>query len=516
MELVQEKIQLIAKEMQEANASPWTITKIIKELTDLSTNNETKLRKKALELLKKLDPNAGKVYETFSNMKVHTSKETLENFNRGHILTSLLKETNISRSVAEKITLEVENEIKDSKIDFLTTTLIRELVNAKLVTYGLEKIRENYTRVGDPIYEIKKKIINEPFVGEQTREYNFLLNIPKKARELHFNGTIFIEDVEGFSQRPFAYSFIAERKDTLEKTIGSIMKNLIQKRKYFYLQPSIYGASFACAGFLKNNSQIKRTTSMLSELLQIIEEDFALSLELFTSTKVEAFSEDRMAASNLSNSLLEKTDLGVVGVDSKYALKLINTKGKNFTILNNFVEEYFPLTNNLFSPTQGIDLFININLEEIKGDNEDSLLNSIEDVGKEIEKLKHSKKKLLEEKSYLKPFKTETFKTAIGLTNLFEIGKNYEGVKSIDCANKVYKKLSKTFRDDLLFGLSSEKVRARFSDQVGKEVFSQETLDFEECLSSKKCCFTGKAGSIREINELLDKKVKLIKFIGKN
>jgi len=116
----------------------------------------------------------------------------------------------------------------------------------------------------------------------------------------------------------------------------------------------------------------------------------------------------------------------------------------------------------------------------------------------------------------LKPFKTETFKTAIGLTNLFEIGKDYEGTKPIDCANKAYKKLSKIFRNDLLFGLSSETVRKRFSDQIGHEVFSQETLDFEECLSSKKCCFTGKAGSIREVNELLDKKVKLIKFIGKN
>ena len=46
-------------------------------------------------------------------------------------IKSLLKETSIPRSVAEKITQEVEEQIKDAKISFLTTGLIRELVNAK-------------------------------------------------------------------------------------------------------------------------------------------------------------------------------------------------------------------------------------------------------------------------------------------------------------------------------------------------------------------------------------------------
>jgi len=178
MELIQEKIQIIAKEIEEANASTWTITKIIKELTEMETKKETKLRKRALELLKKLDPNAGKIYETFSKLKVHTSKETLENFNRGHILTSLLKETNISRSVAEKITLEVENEIKDSKIEFLTTALIREMVNTKLVTYGLEKIREHYARIGEPIYEGKEKDSFRTLCGNANKRIQLIVKYP--------------------------------------------------------------------------------------------------------------------------------------------------------------------------------------------------------------------------------------------------------------------------------------------------------------------------------------------------
>ena len=81
MEVIEEKIQIIAKEIQEANASTWTITKIVKELSNLNSNNETNLRNKALELLKKLDPDAWQIYNAFSKMKVYTSKETIENFN---------------------------------------------------------------------------------------------------------------------------------------------------------------------------------------------------------------------------------------------------------------------------------------------------------------------------------------------------------------------------------------------------------------------------------------------------
>ena len=513
MELIQEKIQIIAKEIEEANASTWTITKIIKELTEMETKKETKLRKRALELLKKLDPNAGKIYETFSKLKVHTSKETLENFNRGHILTSLLKETNISRSVAEKITLEVENEIKDSKIEFLTTALIREMVNTKLVTYGLEKIREHYARIGKPIYEVNKKILLEPYVGTQTKEYNLLLNIPSKLRKLHFNGTIFIEDITGFSQRPFAQAIIAKKENSLEQTISRAIKELTHKRKFSYLPPSSYGLTFACASFLKNNSQIKKAGTLLSELLQI--NDTTLSMELFTSSVLEEYSEYKVAAASLSNELL-KTTHGVLGVDSKYSMKLVNTKGKNFTVLNNTHEEYFPLGEKLFSPSQGIDLFVNLNLEKLKGDNEDDLTNAITEIAKEIEKLKTTKKELLADKTYLEEFNVSEFKTAIGITSLFEISKAFENTKTIECASRVFKLLSKTFKDDLLFGLSSQNARQRFSEQLGREVYTQDTLDFEECLAGKKCCFTGKVNTIKELTELLDKKVKLIEFVGKN
>ena len=113
-------------------------------------------------MLKELDPSSAAIYERFSKMKVYLSSEKIAPFNRGHIITSLLKETNVSRTAAEKITIEVENQIKDTKINFLTPSIIRELVNAKLISYGLENVRNNYARMGEAVKDVEKKIQEKP------------------------------------------------------------------------------------------------------------------------------------------------------------------------------------------------------------------------------------------------------------------------------------------------------------------------------------------------------------------
>ncbi len=512
MEIVEEKIQVIAKEIAEAGATQWTITKIIKSLSELNTTSEKKLREKALEQLKELDVNAATIYERFSKMKVYTSNETIMGFNRGHIITSLLKETNLSRSVAEKITNEVENQIKDAKINFLTPSLIRELVNTKLIAYGFEETRNSYARVGEAIYDVRKKIENAPYFGETVREYNLLIELPPKARELHFEGTIHIEDIEGYSHRPYAYSFIAEKKENLEETICDAIKQISYNRKYFYLCPSIYGLTFACAPFVKNSSQTEKTAKLIKSAIKILAESPTISLELFTPTQYEGLNSFKIQASKISEQLLDENV--VVGIDSQYSLKLIETKGKQFMILNDTEEEYYPLSKKLFSPKRGIDLFVNLNLEKIaEGNDEKQFFEKLFEISEQIQELKIIKKDLLAKRSYLKQFKTEDMKTGIGLTNLYKLSENFS-TKPLEFASKTFKELSKLFEEDLLFGLGSEIAKKRFEEASGKEIFTQETLAFEECLSSKKCCFTGKAATLSELNELIEKKVKQVEYVG--
>ncbi|MFA6419939.1 MAG: hypothetical protein WCW13_03995, partial [archaeon] len=380
-------------------------------------------------------------------------------------------------------------------------------------TYGFESVRNNYARVGEPVYEVKKKLQNQPYSGETVREYNTLIELSPTAREMHFDGTIYIEDIEGFSHRPHAYAFIAEKKETLENTICDSMKQISHNQKYFYLTPSIYGLTFACAGFIKNEKQAKEAASKIVMTSEILEEKPTISLELFTPTVLEHLSAYRMNATKIANHLLgEKV---VVGIDSKYSLKMLEVKGHQFMILNNLIEEYYPLNRELFSPTRGINLFVNINLEKIaEGNDEKQFFEKLSEVAEEVRKLKNKKKELLASKSYLKEFKFDEMKTAIGLTNFYKLSENFSGVKPIDFFSRIFKEITKLFEDDLLFGLGSVKAKEKFSEACGKEIFSQDTLAFEECLSSKKCCFTGKTASIKELNELIDKKVKQVEYIG--
>ena len=509
MEVIDEKIQLIAKEMSEANANTWTITKIINELSKLNTRNDTKLRENALKLLQKMDPLAAKTYETFSKMKVYTTNQTVQNFNRGQIIQSLLKETNISRSVAEKLTLEVENEIKDSKIEFLSAPLIRELVNAKLTLYGFEKIRRQYTRVGTPCYEIKKRINNEAYFGEELQEYNLLNVLSTDAIDLHFNGTIFIEDITGFSNRPFTYSFLAEKFETIDKTIIKNVKKLLKFKNYFANSPNLHGIGFVSAGFVKKESDTKKIAKKIKTALEFPTQDFFNYLELYTPKYLELFSENRLNAAAISNNLTLDSK-SIFGVDSKFGFKLITNSFKNAKILNNSKEELIPFNENLFSTKNGIDLFVNLNLEKFSKD-EDKIFEEIEEISKVIEKIKLQKKELLSQKSYLKEFNVGEMQTGIGITNLFSLGKEING-KEKEFANKAIKELSKIFKEDLIFGIASNKAIEKFSKESEKEIYSHNQLNFKECINSKKICFSTTTKSIHEVEELIENNIKLINF----
>ena len=511
MELIEEKVQALAKEMEEANVSQWNITRIVKILSEMNTTSEKKLREKTLELLKELDPTAAGTYERFSKMKVYLSSEKIFQFNRGNIITSLLKETNISRTAAEKITLEVENQIKDTKIDFLTPSLIRELVNAKLISYGFEEVRNNYARVGEAVYDMKKRLEQEPTYGESAREYNLLTQIEKIPRELHYDGTICIEDTEGFSQRAHATTIIAEKKEDYEKTILSVFKKANNFDKYFYLPASIYGLTHACSSEVKTEKSAKNIAQTINQVNEILEKKHLLSLELYTPKEFEKSSSNKINAAKISNELLSEN--AVVGVDSKYALKLIQTDKKHFFILNNEEEQYYPFDTKLFSSTPIILMQVGINLEKIaQGLDEDKFFANLREVSEQVNKLKESKKNALQKREYLKQFDFTNAKTCIGITNLYTLSENFNK-KPIEFAPKVYKELSKLFENDLICACTP-KATQKFSENLGKEVFAQDTFIFDECLKEKKCCFTGKAANLNELNELLTKKVKQVEYLG--
>jgi anaerobic ribonucleoside-triphosphate reductase len=92
---------------------------------------------------------------------VRTSREEIARWNRQRIVDALVREADIDYQVAAEISKEVEKQIVSSGIGVLTTTLIRELVNARLIERGLEKERRLHGRLGFPLYDVRQLILHQ-------------------------------------------------------------------------------------------------------------------------------------------------------------------------------------------------------------------------------------------------------------------------------------------------------------------------------------------------------------------
>ncbi len=99
---------------------------------------------------------------------VRTSDERLAGWERGRIVDALVRETGMEPGTAEVIALEVEAQIVDADVETLTASLVRELVDAKLIEHGLEEHRRRHRRLGVPLFDAEQ-IICAPNHGPSER-----------------------------------------------------------------------------------------------------------------------------------------------------------------------------------------------------------------------------------------------------------------------------------------------------------------------------------------------------------
>jgi ribonucleoside-triphosphate reductase len=153
-------------------------------------------------------------------LKVRTSHDTIEDFNRSKIVRALVNEANAPIAIAEKIAAEVESYLK--RIDISpTTTMIREMVNAKLVEYGFDDIAASHQRLGLPVYDVGKILTRGDRMDSSTQfnpesihkhmgdmiARNFALEsvIPPELADAHRRGLIHIHELEYFVTRPYCF-----------------------------------------------------------------------------------------------------------------------------------------------------------------------------------------------------------------------------------------------------------------------------------------------------------------------
>ncbi len=149
---------------------------------------------------------------------VRTSGDDIVGWDREKIVNALIKETEISRDIAEIIGHEVERQISNLRISAITAPLIRELVDVKLLEYGLEDARRKHTRLGFPLYDVKNLILshnkenaNVPHGPEATnlslaegikKEFALLHVFSQDIGDAHMRGDLHLHDL-GFIDRPY-------------------------------------------------------------------------------------------------------------------------------------------------------------------------------------------------------------------------------------------------------------------------------------------------------------------------
>ncbi|MFH1684467.1 MAG: anaerobic ribonucleoside-triphosphate reductase, partial [Candidatus Margulisiibacteriota bacterium] len=149
---------------------------------------------------------------------VRTSSEDIVGWDRAKIIAALIRETNIDRDIAEIIGAEVEEQIKHLNLQTVTSPLVRELVDVKLLEHGLEEARRRHTRLGSPLFDVKEIIFsqnkenaNVPHGPEATnltlsegikKEFALLYVFSQDIADAHMFGDIHLHDL-GFIDRPY-------------------------------------------------------------------------------------------------------------------------------------------------------------------------------------------------------------------------------------------------------------------------------------------------------------------------
>ncbi len=90
-----------------------------------------------------------------------STKDQLFGWDKEKIITSLEKEADLSRELAEKIASNVEEKIINSGVKQMSTSLIRELIDNEMFELGLNLNLEKHSIIGMPKFDIDQLIFSK-------------------------------------------------------------------------------------------------------------------------------------------------------------------------------------------------------------------------------------------------------------------------------------------------------------------------------------------------------------------
>ncbi|MDX2044771.1 MAG: anaerobic ribonucleoside-triphosphate reductase [Acidobacteriota bacterium] len=158
------------------------------------------------------------ISQTEAELLVRQSDESVVRFDPQRITDALVLETGLSPELATQISLEVKDQIERSGIRALTAPLIRGLVDARLLEYGLVAEYRKHSRLGVPLFDVDRMIqtgINDTtrlhgpegtslaLAEAIKREYAILTVFSDAVANAHLSGDLYLEDL-GEIDRPTA------------------------------------------------------------------------------------------------------------------------------------------------------------------------------------------------------------------------------------------------------------------------------------------------------------------------
>ncbi len=155
---------------------------------------------------------------TETELLVRQSDESVVRFDPQRITDALVRETGIAPELAHQISLEVKEQVERSGIRALTAPLIRGLVDARLLEYGLIAEYRKHSRLGVPLYDVDRMIqtgVNDTtrmhgpegtslaLADSIKREYAILTVFSDSVANAHLSGDLYLENL-GEIDRPTA------------------------------------------------------------------------------------------------------------------------------------------------------------------------------------------------------------------------------------------------------------------------------------------------------------------------
>ena len=181
---------------------------LIEAIVDQKKYALTDLGKTVIDVADRIDKKATKP----KNILIRASRSAIEEFDPTKITNALIKEAKMPPEQAQKVAKEAETQLLKSKTKYLTTPLVRELVNAILIEKGLEEYRNKLTRLGIPVHDVTNLLHTTPQTrtsnaleaAGQTifKEYTLLNVLPRDIADAHLSGALHIGNLSTWILKP--------------------------------------------------------------------------------------------------------------------------------------------------------------------------------------------------------------------------------------------------------------------------------------------------------------------------